>query len=161
LKIGLIMGNPNFIRLFTFFIIIIYASSVNGQQSKRPGVITAITSQKPGEGRVEINQDKKIDDLLRKYIDLNSQKTTITGYSICIFSQSKQSVARTKATQTRANFISNFPGIDATMRYEAPDWRVFVGNFRSRTDAFRLKKQIESMFPNAYIVETQIELSKL
>lgn len=133
----------------------------SAQQSKRPAVINDIIRQKPGEGRVEIIQDKKIDDLMKKYIESNALKTTITGYSICIYSQSKQGIAKVKASETRAKFITNFPGIDANLRYEAPDWRVFVGNFRNRTDAFRLKKLIESMFPNAYIVETQIDISKL
>jgi hypothetical protein len=152
------MSQPFIVRLLVLFFFLPVLSPVIAQNSKRPAVINEITSQKPGEGKVEILQDKKIDNLLNKYIESNSQKTTIPGYRICIFSESKQGIAKTKADEIRTKFISNYPGIEAIKRYERPDWRVFVGNFRNRTDAFRLKKHIESMFPNAYIVETQIDL---
>jgi hypothetical protein len=155
------MGQPLFLSLSALIISLWISIPGYAQQSRRPAIINEITTQRPGEGKVEITQDRKIDDLMRKYIEFNAQKSTITGFSICIYSGSKQAIAKTKATETRTKFITNFPGIDAAMRYERPDWRVFVGNFRNRTDAFRLKKQIETMFPNAYIVETQIELSKL
>jgi hypothetical protein len=156
-----IMAKSFSVKLLVIIIFFPVFSSVIAQNSKRPAVIASITSSKPGYGKVEINQDKAIDNLLRKYIESNIQKTTITGYRICIFSESRQGIAKTKAGETRTKFIANYPGYEASIRYERPDWRVFVGNFRSRTDAFRLKKQIESMFPNAYILETQIEYSKL
>jgi hypothetical protein len=155
------MSQPRIVRLLVLIIILPIFSPLVAQNSKRPVILNEITSPKSGEGKVEIIQDKKIDELMGKYIESNSQKTTITGYRICIFSGSKQGIAKTKAGDIRTKFISNYPAIDASIRYERPDWRVFVGNYRSRTDAFRLKKQIEPMFPNAYIVETQIELSKL
>jgi hypothetical protein len=148
------------IRLLTIFSLFSLFFSVQAQNSKRPAIINAITRSDYGEGKVEIIQDKKIDELMVKYIDSNIKKGTITGYRICIFSDGKQSIAQKNARETRAKFISNFPDIDAEMAYERPDWRVFVGNFRNRTDAFRLKKQIESMYRNAYIIETQIEYTK-
>jgi hypothetical protein len=155
------MSQPIIVRLLVLIIILQIYSPLVAQNSKRPVILNEITSSKNGEGKVEIIQDKKIDELLGKYIECNTQKNTITGYRICIFSESKQGIAKTKAGDIRTKFISNYPGIDASIRYERPDWRVFVGNYRSRTEAFRLKKQIEPMFPNAYIVETQIDLSKL
>jgi len=154
------MAHKLIIRFLTVCLLSVLFSPVFSQNTKRPSVISNITKSTNGDGKIDIIQDRRIDELMVKYIDSNVKKRSITGYRICIFSESKQEVAKKNASDTRAKFITNFPDYEAQIKYESPDWRVFVGNFRTRTDAFRLKKQIESMYPNAYIIETQIEYTK-
>lgn len=146
------------LALILYFFLSIFI--VKAQGTRRPAIITSLTKNNYNEGKIEISQDRRIDDLMVKYIDSNIKKGTITGYRIVIFSESKQSIAEKNARETRQKFISNFPNEEAIYRWEAPDWLVFVGNFRTYTDAYRLKKQIESMYPNAFIRETQIEYTK-
>lgn len=147
------------VSIFCTILSIFVLQSVHAQPS-RPRVINQITAQRPGEGKIEIVQDKKTDAFQSKYLETISQKTTITGYTLCIYSGSKQGVAKTKASEIRIKFKTVYPDVDASVKYEQPDWKVYVGNFRNRTDAFRLKQQIQSQFPN-YIVERQIDFKKL
>jgi hypothetical protein len=137
------------------------AQTATNPQS-RPAYISQLTANVPGQGQIQIVQDKKIDNLLSKYIENNSRKTTISGYRLRIFSESAQESARKRAYEAKAKFLSYFPDIEAYIKYESPDWKVYVGDFRSRTDAFRLKKQIDNLFPRrVFIVETPIEYTKL
>lgn len=115
----------------------------------------------PGTGEVQIIQNKKIDDLLARYIDTNAKKGTVTGYKLFIFSESTQIVAHKHALEAQAKFLKYFPDVDTNVQYDAPDWKVYVGNFRSRSDALRLKKQIETLFPKVFLVQRQIDYTKL
>ena len=133
----------------------------SAQSQKRPAIIREITAPQPGGNKIQIIGDRHIEDLLAKHIESNSRKSTITGYRLRIFSQSTQLVAKDNAFKAKSKFLQNYPDEEALVTFIAPDWVVYVGNFRSRTDAFRLKKQIESFFPNAFIVEQQIKFREL
>jgi hypothetical protein len=144
------------LRYFIAFALLNAGFELSAQTQKRPAIIRDLTASQAGSGKVQVISDKQIDDLLAKYIESNSKKSTITGYRLRIFSQSTQMVAKDKAFEAKGKFLKYYPDVDALVTFIPPDWVVYVGKFRSRTDAFRLKKQIESLFPNAFIVEQQI-----
>ena len=131
------------------------------QYVKRPAVITEINRTTPGEGLTQVIQDRKIDDMLSKYIDTNAKKTTIPGFKLFLFTESTQMIAYKHALEAQGKFLKYFPDVDTELQYVAPDWKLYVGNFRNRTDALRLKMQLSSLFPNAIIVSRQIEYQKL
>lgn len=142
-------------------VMLIGVFQLSAQSHKRPAIIREITAPQPGGNKVRIISDKQIDDLLAKNIENNSKKSTISGYRLKIFWQSTQLVAKEKAFEAKRKFLEYYPDMEAQVTYIPPDWVVFVGKFRSRTDAFRLKKQIESIFPNAFYVEQQISFKDL
>ena len=144
----------SFIRCSAFFVVALaVVCQLSAQSPKRPVIIKELTSSQSGITRIQIIGDKHIENLLAKYIETNSRKTTITGFKLKIFSN----VVRENANNAKAKFLNFFPDISTEVDYIAPDWVVYVGKFRSRTDAFRLKKQVEHIFPNAFIIEQQIE----
>jgi hypothetical protein len=150
--------------VFSYFIVfslLAVCFQVSAQSQKRPAIIKELTAPQAQGNKIQIIGDKQIDDLLSKYIERNSRKSTITGYRLRIFSQSTQIVAKDNAFKAKSKFLQNYPNEEALVSFIAPDWVVFVGNFRSRTDAFRLKKQIESIFPDAFIVGQQINFREL
>jgi hypothetical protein len=63
--------------------------------------------------------------------------------------------------EAKAKFMTSFPDIEPYPEYIAPYYKIYVGDFRTLPDAFRMKKQIESLFPNAFIVSQNIDYSKL
>lgn len=146
---------------FLVFSLLAVCFQVSAQSQKRPAIIRELTAPQSGGNKIQIIGDKQIDDLLSKHIERNSRKSTISGYRLKIFWQSTQLVAKDNAIKAKRKFLENYPDEEAFVSFIAPDWVVFVGNFRSRTDAFRLKKQIESIFPNAFIVEQQINFRGL
>lgn len=153
-------------RIITFSIISLCLSlctlyAQTSSHERQPIILKSLNHYESGKGVVQIIQDHRIDELITKYTNDNPNKRSITGYRIRIFSDSKQGADK-RMRDAKAKFIGSFPDIDiASTPYEAPDWKIYVGNFRTRSEAFMVKKQIEAVFPNAFIVEQKIEYTKL
>lgn len=151
-------------RLLTICTLLIFFTSYLFSQTtstdKYHLIIKSLQQPESGKGQVQIIQDKKIDNLIARYIDNNPHKKSIPGYRIRIFSDAKQGADK-RTREVKSKFMSNFPDIEPYPKYEAPYWKIYVGDFRTLTDAFRMKKQIEIFFPNAFIVVSNIDYSKL
>jgi len=114
---------------------------------------TAVT--KDNGGTVEIIQDFKIKELVDKYTELNS-KSTVKGYRVKIhFGNDKA-----KAYEIKEKFQEKFQDIPAYVRYDQPYFSVRVGNYRTKLEAYKFLKQIQSEYPTAFLVQDQIELSQ-
>ncbi len=110
--------------------------------------------------KVKIIQDEKLNTILKNHIASNQKQTTIAGWRVQIFLGNGHD-ARDKGNAMKAEFIKKFPDIDTYLVYEAPHFKVRVGDCRTRADALKLKKLIEGPFPNTWIVEDRISLPKL
>jgi hypothetical protein len=47
------------------------------------------------------------------------------------------------------------------MLFRTPDFKVRVGDFRTRNEALALKEQIKKSYPNAFLVKDIIQFPKL
>ncbi|HDZ40955.1 MAG TPA: SPOR domain-containing protein [Bacteroidetes bacterium] len=109
-----------------------------------------------GAGRVEINQDVRVDSLLSRHIMTNEKIEGINGYRIQIYRGSGRN-AREEANDTKAEFISEFPGIHSYLRFDPPNYfKVRIGDYRTRHDAYPDFIRVKQKFPNAYIVNDVI-----
>ena len=125
----------------------------------RPQIFINLSQNDGQSGKIEIIQPGQIENLLSLQIANNRLQKGIPGYRIRIFSQSGQT-ARAKAEETRRNFMRTFPDIEAYLSYQAPNWQIFVGDFRTKNEALRGKKKIEKIFPGAFIISEPINISK-
>lgn len=75
---------------------------------------------------------------------------SVQGYRVRIFFDNKQN-AREKALETERRFKEIFPDIPVYLEYKSPDFKVTVGNCRTREEAIMLKGRIEGMFPTAFV----------
>jgi hypothetical protein len=128
--------------------------------SNSPAIITKLRQPANSQGEVQITEDPKIDNFLAKMIDANAKRGTVRGYRILVFRENSQR-AKERAMDARAKFLSKFPDTEAHLEVQAPLWWVYVGDFRTLTDAFRMKKQIETLFPIARIAPANINYTKL
>ncbi len=119
-----------------------------------------IQGRQDDNGRLIINQDTRIEELVNRHITINKDKEGIQGYRIRIFSESGQD-ARPKATETRAKFYNLFPDIEAYMDYNPPTWRIYVGDFRTRSEALKMQKKISREYPNSFIISDRINFPPL
>ncbi len=147
-----------------FCILLIFTTiqlfSQNTPSTSNVLIIKSLQQYESGKGQIQIIQNKKIDNIIAQYINNNPHQRTIPGYRIRIFSDSNQGNNK-KALEVKAKFMNNFSDIEPYMEYISP-WRyIYVGNFRTLGDAFRAKNQIEIYFPNAFIVEKEIDYTKL
>lgn len=107
------------------------------------------------KGHVEIIKDARIDSLVSKHRQQNELKKSLPGYRIQLYSGAQ----RTKANDIRADFIQKFPDYQAYIVYQQPNFKVRVGDFRSRLEAFKLYKQLQDFYEAAFIVKDDIRIN--
>ena len=154
----LFMSRKRFILGFAFWVFACVIVSAQEKDQVKPKILTNLADDSQG-GQLEIIQPAQIEKLLNMQISNNQLQKGIPGYRIQIFSQSGQT-ARQKSDEARMNFMKNFPNIEAYQEYNTPDWQILVGDFRTKNEALREKKNIEKMFPRAFIVSEIINIPK-
>ena len=114
-------------------------------------------SQDNTVGKVEIVQSESIDKLMLKHVSINAETETIQGYRIQIHFGGE----REKAKSIKTKFLQQFPEMPAYEIYQQPNFKVRVGDFRTRLEAQKFMNQIASSFPSSFIVSDDIHLPKL
>ncbi|MGC1630807.1 MAG: SPOR domain-containing protein [Gelidibacter sp.] len=99
------------------------------------------------QGVVSIEQDKEIDQLLEYKKDLR----TVNAFIIQIFSNSGTS-ARSEAQSTRSKATTLFPNWSSSLEYEQPNYKIWVGNFRTRLEADRALMEVKKTYAHAFIL---------
>lgn len=103
------------------------------------------------KGRVVVLKDPQIDSLISRRLELsrteNSGNTlSSAGFRVQIFS----GLERQEAYAEQTRFKSIYPNITTYISYTQPNYRLRVGDFRTRLEAEKymneLKKQYSSMF---------------
>ncbi|MCF8296531.1 MAG: SPOR domain-containing protein [Saprospiraceae bacterium] len=116
--------------------------------------------QSSDSGKVEIFQDARVDKLIEKHVVLNKKQTGIPGYRVQIFFDSGTN-SKNKANKVRAEFLLKYKNEDAYVIFQSPNYKVRVGDFRTRMEAQGFLKEISVLYPNAYTVKDEIQFPKL
>jgi hypothetical protein len=123
-----------------------------------PAALSA--QQRVVAGEVNIIQDERVNTLVEKHVQNNQAFNGLTGYRIQIFFDSGSN-AKNRANNERRRFLSLYPQTKAYVTFDAPNFKVRVGNFRSRLEAEHFLKDIQKHFEMAYVVPSKIELPSL
>jgi hypothetical protein len=97
---------------------------------------------------VSVNQDPKFEQLLEEKRKINSSITANDRYKIQIFYGDIQN-----ARKVLADFQKNFPSLDATIIFSSPNYKVQVGNFKTKIEADRNHQEILTKYPDALVVK--------
>ncbi|MDA3881334.1 MAG: SPOR domain-containing protein [Prolixibacteraceae bacterium] len=116
----------------------------------------ATDSDNGESSHLTINSDERLNELLEISKEENKRNNGITGYRVQIFQGEKD-----KAYGLKARFLQSYPDYEAHILFKTPDFRVRVGDCRSRSEAIKIKYLIEKNFPNAFVVEDVINYPKL
>lgn len=111
-------------------------------------------------GKIKINQDEEIAVIIKKHIEVGEKLKAIPGFRIRIYSDSGHT-ARDNANKTKAVFLKLFPDVESYLKYDQPNWKVLVGDFRTKSDALKFIKLISEDFPSAFIVKDMINFPKI
>ncbi len=104
-------------------------------------------------GKIEIVVDPKIERLDERK---KENPTKLNGYRVQIFFGK-----RDEAQAARGKFLRSHPDTRAYISYLAPNFRLRVGDFRTKLESEKFKKEIAGQFPGCYIVKDKIELPRL
>lgn len=138
-----------------FFAFILFGSNASGQDH-----FPDSTKAQKGEGKVEIIQDERVDALIKKRIASNEAKPTIEGWRVQIKSFSGNN-SKKEANDIKSTFLMKNPDMEAYIVYQAPNFKVRVGDFRTKLEASKFYRDIKYDFPSAFIVKDDINLPKM
>lgn len=109
------------------------------------------TAQEAG-GKLNVRfMTASLDSLVRYSAQSNANQTTLDGFRIQIYSGSGVT-SKNDAAETQARFMKMHPEEKAYIIYNAPFWRVRVGDYRTRSEALRLLNKLGGSFSGSYIV---------
>ncbi len=100
--------------------------------------------------------DNKVDLLLQKKLELDQQKPSIQGFRVQLYYGGN----RTEALELKSKFAQLHPEVESYLIYQQPYFRLRVGDFRSRLEAYKLMKKVEKEFPSVFIVNDEINFPK-
>jgi hypothetical protein len=111
-------------------------------------------------GNIRLVQDDKVDLLVSKHIQINQNRKGVDGFRIQIFFDSGNN-SKTRAQSIHETFLSKYPNIGVYLTFNTPNYKVRVGDFRTKLDAQRFLNEILPDYPNAWIIDDQINLPKV
>jgi hypothetical protein len=152
-------------KLILLISLIFFTAGLSKPQSF---VRTADLMSRPGNsGELKINQSPAIDTLISRHIIANRKFRTsdgrqgMEGFRIQIYYSSVRN-AREDANKVMLQFLNRFSDKKAYLQYLDPGWyMVRVGDYRTRTEAYKDFMNIKSEFPQAYIVPAVINFPDL
>jgi hypothetical protein len=112
------------------------------------------------KANVEVIRDPAIDELVSKHIQVNENRGGISGFRIQIFFDSGNN-SKTRGQSVYETFSARHPDVNAYLTFKAPNYKVRVGDFRSRLDAVRFLQEILPDYPGAYVITDKIRLPKV
>ena len=122
-------------------------------------IFTILSATGLNRSTVKINQSSEIESAMRSII-ANATQKKLNGFRIRIFFDNKQD-ARVKSESVRLSFIEQFPGTGVYRTYDNPYFKGTIGDFRTKSDAMRMLKRVEGLYPSAFIVREHINFPPL
>jgi hypothetical protein len=111
------------------------------------------------KGSVEIIKDVRIDGLVRKQGLAVPPATSpqLPGYRVQLFFDSD----RKEVDAARSKFVSTYPKIDSYVIYNAPNYVLKVGDFRTLMEAEKVKGDLTKDFSTCFIIKEMINLPRI
>ena len=106
---------------------------------------------------VTIIRDARVDTLVSRYAEAHRSKAGIEGYRVQVAAGSN----RNNVYKVKSDFYRQFPSIKQYLIYQAPNFKLRVGNYRTRLEAYRDLQKIIPSFNGAFIIRDEIKLSEL
>ena len=101
-----------------------------------------------------------ISSLEQQYIASWKKIKKIDGFRIQITSFSGVN-SKTLIEGTADQFKQQFPDIHCSITYSEPNFRLRVGNFRTKIEAYYVLQKIAPFFQGAFVLKDQIEFKSL
>lgn len=114
----------------------------------------AVKVQKPLYAGSNLEVTEKLDMYLDSLASRDLKSNRIAGYRILLYSGNE----RDEATKAREQAYRVFQKADLYTKYQAPTFKVSLGDFYERLDAYIALKKLESAFPQAVVVQEIVNL---
>ncbi len=134
-------------HFFTLLLLSLFANQTQAQEQR-----DTLTNG------VVVVKDYRYDILSNKKAEINKKaaiaRTPVKGYRLQIMNTTD----RTEAFDAKAKMLQTYPEHKLYMSYQAPYFKLRMGNFKEYADAAALKKEINDLFPKGItIIPSTIE----
>lgn len=103
-------------------------------------------------GKVVVNVDKKVNDYLEQRRHERQNDSLVKGYRIQIIITEK----RADAKAAKEKVAAMYPGCEAYLIFDSPNFKVRVGDFKTKLEAQPLLFKLTEEFPTLFLVEDKI-----
>ena len=105
------------------------------------------------KGEITSINQKGVNKLVSKYKQILKKTGGVKGWRIqLIFKDQKEEIL-----PYQIKFTNLYPEIPVQIAFDSPNYKLTVGNFRTRNEALKIKHQISKDFPGAYPVQINID----
>lgn len=121
------------------------------------GCIHSVSAQE--RGTVQVTKDPQIDSLIAKRLALSKNSRSgssieVSGFRVQVFS----GLERQQAYAEQAKFKVRFPANNTYISYIQPNYRVRVGDFRTRLEAEKFMIELKRYYSSMFIFSEMIIL---
>lgn len=127
-------------------------------------IVDALQESVPGKGNVEIKQSAAIRNLLgtRQNMSVDDvQYLEIPGFRTQVFSGNLRN-SKDEAFKKEKEIKGLFPELETYVTYVAPFWRLRIGDYQSREEAYYGMRVLMDAFPSyakeMYIVREEVKI---
>ena len=107
-------------------------------------------------GDVSVEENYKVRQAVSRQVEANKgPEGEVDGYRIRIYFDNKQK-SREESQEVMARFKALHPGYNVYLKFNNPNFKVTVGDFRTKVDAQIALKEIIKAFPSAFIVKEKM-----
>ena len=125
---------------FSYFVLLIFM------------IPTLLTGQE-SEGDLRVETPASVDELVAQKIAFNKEQNSYPGYKIQIYYGSEK-----ECYEIKDEFTALFPDIPTSIIFSTPQWKLQVGEYRTRLEADKSIQSIKKEYPSAIVLATDIEL---
>ncbi|MBX7227841.1 MAG: SPOR domain-containing protein [Chitinophagales bacterium] len=120
------------------------------------GSVHAQTKDTVDLGNVDVIVDSRLDDLQKLYAKpiIPDGPVLIKGYRV----QLGISQSRDQLTAEKDKFTKAYPEIRTYLNYEQPNFKLRVGDFKSKGEATTFMYKIRKDYPGCFVVEDVVEI---
>ncbi len=105
-------------------------------------------------GGVTVNQSPSMRAAFDRYLAGNAAKK-MSGYRIRVYFDNGQS-ARNRSEAIARSISYSFPGIGVYRTFASPNFKVSVGDFRTKDEALKVYQALKATYPTALILKETI-----
>jgi hypothetical protein len=100
------------------------------------------------DAKPNIKQDVRFEQLLNEKRKINSSITVNDRYKIQIFTGDSETSKKALTEFRKVN-----KNIDATIVFNTPIYKVWIGNFKTRIEAEKKLVNLKKKYPNAFLIK--------
>jgi hypothetical protein len=124
-----------FVKLLPILLFALVATAVKAQRIE-------VCDSPSAKGNVQVYADSRLNNAIAATQPMEGTAPTLQGYRIQIYSGND----RNQASHIKETFLKMYPNQPAYLDYSAPNFRIKIGDFRSKLEAQKLFHDLKQSF---------------